>query len=198
LSGLADGDERCDVARGRLPVGMWHRANHRPDNRRCLIDTIRPCRHEVADIVIDPTFAVDISAALKPSVIGIAVGVVAGERQTPAWTAERPRHLPERRLGQGEGPCAETQGIEGDGKVRGCSGSFGSSRSRQTGWSSWLPFLVWRRGYASDPVDGSGPVRDPAHMVRQVGRLIRSNIGSGHDELPNCLQDGDEVATSAK
>src|SRR5215211_6754987 len=118
LSGLADGDERCDVARGRLPVGMWQRANHRPDDRRCLIDTIRPCRHEVADIVIDPSFAVDISAALKPSMIGIAVGVVASERQTPAGTAERSGHLPEHRLGQGEGPCAETQGIEGDGKVR--------------------------------------------------------------------------------
>jgi hypothetical protein len=54
---------------------------------------------------------------LKPSVIGIAVGVVAGERQTPAGTAERPGHLPERRLGQGEGPYAETQGIEGDGRA---------------------------------------------------------------------------------
>ena len=97
LSGLADGDERCEVARGRLPVGMWQRANHRPDDHRCLIDTIRPCRHEVADIVIDPTFAVDISAALKPSVIGIAVGVVAGERQTPAGPAER-RQRPAGRL----------------------------------------------------------------------------------------------------
>src|SRR3954452_16359959 len=54
---------------------------------------------------------------LEPSVIGIAVGVVAGERQTPARTAERPGHLLERRLGQGEGPCTETQGIEGNGKV---------------------------------------------------------------------------------
>jgi hypothetical protein len=25
---LADGDERCDVARDRLPVGMWQGANH--------------------------------------------------------------------------------------------------------------------------------------------------------------------------
>src|SRR3954452_4076271 len=97
---------------------MWHRANHRPDDRWCLIDSIRPCWHEVADIVIDPTFAVDVSAAFEPSVMGIAVRVVAGERQAPARTAERPGSLPERRLGQGECPCAEAQGVEGDGEVR--------------------------------------------------------------------------------
>jgi hypothetical protein len=39
-------------------------------------------RYAAGFSAIDPTFAVDISAALKPSVIGIAVGVVAGERQT--------------------------------------------------------------------------------------------------------------------
>src|SRR5215212_9285277 len=96
---------------------MWQCANHRPDDRRRLIDTIGPCRHEVADIVINPMFALDISAALKPSMIGIAVGVVAGQHQTPAGSAECPGHLPERRLSQSEGPCAETQVIEGDGKV---------------------------------------------------------------------------------
>jgi hypothetical protein len=37
---------------------------------------------------------------------------------------------------------------------------------------------------------GPTPVRDPAYLVRKVGRLIRSTIGSGHDGLPNCLQDG--------
>jgi hypothetical protein len=149
LSGLADGDERCDVARGRLPVGMWQRANHQPDDRRCLIDPIRPCRHEVADIVIDPSFAVDISAALKPSVIGIAVGVVAGERQTPAGD-RRASRTPARtsarsRRGFLRRNARHRRGRQG----QGCCGSFGNSRSRQTERSSRLPFLVWRR--APDP-----------------------------------------------
>jgi hypothetical protein len=131
LSGLADGDERCDVARGRLPVGMWQRANHRPDDRRCLIDTIRPCRHEVADKVIDPTFAVDISAALKPSVIGIAVGVVA--RAPDSSRDRRASRIPARtsarsRRGSPRRNARHRRGRQGQGYC----GSFGSSRSRQT------------------------------------------------------------------
>src|SRR5262249_33588614 len=82
------------------------------DDRRHLVDPIRPVRHQVAGVVVDPGFAVDLSGALEARVHGIAVGARALELERPARPADRADELLHRSDPDDEGAAPELEVVE--------------------------------------------------------------------------------------
>src|SRR5215470_14024003 len=97
---------------------MRNGTDHRADDRGTLVDPIRPRRHDVAGVVVNPLFAVDDTLALETHAPRRAVTDRAVEIERPARTADATLEHPHGRVFDGDVSASELELVEAGRNVR--------------------------------------------------------------------------------
>jgi hypothetical protein len=113
----ADSDERRHEASLRLAVGVRHHPDHGPNDRRPLVDAIRPTGDKVTLVVIDPGLTVldrtgSGTDALEPKGKRVAVAGGSSELQIVGTKRELSAQLAKRRLFENQVRRGKLQVIE--------------------------------------------------------------------------------------
>src|SRR5215469_3106030 len=97
---------------------MRNGADHRAYDRGTLVDSIRPRRHDVAGVVVDPLFSVDDALALEAHAPRRAVTDRAVEIERPARPVDAALEHPHRRVLDADVAAPELELVEAGRNVR--------------------------------------------------------------------------------